>query len=472
MRLHPPKAFRDLSLRARLTLSAAIFVLAAVLVTGFLIGTVLERFVRGEVAGRLDLQIATLQAALLSPPPPPGEPRRGRRPPPTASLGRALAEVDGAPFDGPRGDWFWQVSIGDEIVARSRSLGNRTLVLDDDAPRLGGGPNRLEIGRGPDGEAIVLREEEVDLPGDREARIIAAAPRGAIDNPLRDVTLQVAATLTGLGALLVAAIFAQVRFGLKPLDALRAALARVRSGESERVEGRYPAELKPLQHELNALIEQDAANLRQSRLHVANLAHGLKTPLATLSAAAERLPDAEARARFLDLSALMDRRVRHHLRRARSAALGGPVRQRTDLARHAGDLAATLAKFDPRVAIEPRLAPGLFVAVDQEDLDEMLGNLLENACRHARACVVLETVQDGAQALLRIADDGKGLSESEIDAVLQPGRRLDETRPGHGFGLPITSEIAGLYGGRLTLGRAPEGGLEARLALPLSASSA
>ncbi|RIY00778.1 sensor histidine kinase [Aureimonas flava] len=478
MSLRPPRSLRDLSLRARLTLSAALFVLAAVLLTGLLIGTVLERFVRGEVAGRLDLQIAALQAALLSPPPPDAPPRegpgRGRRPPepPAPALARALAEVDGAPFDRPRGDWFWQVELEDRILARSRSLRGRALDLREDAPRLGGGPNRLLTGLGPDGEALVLREQEVDLPGGREARILAAAPRGTIDGPLRDVTLQVAATLTGLGALLVAAIFAQVRFGLKPLDALRTALARVRSGERETVEGRYPAELEPLQRELNALIEQDAANLRQSRLHVANLAHGLKTPLATLSAAAERLPEPETRARLLDLAALMDRRVRHHLRRARTAALGGPVRQRTDLARHGEDLAATLAKFDPRVRLETALAPGLFVAVDREDLDEMLGNLLDNACRHARARVVLETTQHGTQAVARIADDGPGLSETEIDAVVQPGRRLDETRPGHGFGLPITAEIAGLYGGSLALGRAPEGGLEARLALPLSAPAA
>ncbi|MBB3937466.1 sensor histidine kinase [Aureimonas phyllosphaerae] len=466
-----PRALRDLSLRARLTLSAALFVLAAIVVTGVLIGTVLERFVRGEVAGRLDLQIATLQTALLTPPPP-DEPRRGRRPPEPPSLARALAEVDGAPFDRPRGDWFWQVDVDGRMLARSRSLGGRDLVHEDDASSIGGGPDRLDLGCGPDGQAIVLREDEIALPGGREARILVAAPRGAIDNPLRDVTLQVAATLAGLGALLVAAIFAQVRFGLKPLDRLRTALVRVRSGERETVEGRYPAELEPLQRELNALIEQDAANLRQSRLHVANLAHGLKTPLATLSAAAERLPDPDARARFLDLSALMDRRVRHHLRRARSAALGGPVRQRTDLARHAEDLASTLRKFDPRVAIETRPAPGLFVAVDQEDLDEMLGNLLDNACRHASGRVVLETAQEGAQAVVRIADDGRGLSTDEIAAVLQPGRRLDETRPGHGFGLPITAEIAGLYGGRLALGRAPEGGLEVRLTLPLSAAGA
>ncbi|WP_182084235.1 HAMP domain-containing sensor histidine kinase [Aureimonas sp. ME7] len=462
---------RSLSLRARLTLSAALFVIAAVLVTGFLIATVLERFVRGEVATRLDLQITTLEGALLGPPPPPGRRDRGRGP----DRLEALAEAQTPPFDRARGGWYWQVSIEDRPIAASRTLAGRTLAIDedddDDAPGRGGGPMRLGQARGPDGEALVFRSREIRLPGGREAEIVATAPAHAIADPLRDVTLQIAGTLALLGALLVTAIFAQVRFGLAPLRRLTHALGLVRSGEREAVEGDYPVELAPLQRELNALIEQDAANLRQSRLHVANLAHGLKTPLASLSVAAERLSDDDARANFLDLTALMDRRVRHHLRRARTSALGGPVRQRTDLAVHAGDLAATLAKFDPRVAIETRLQPDLHLAVDGEDLDEMLGNLLDNACRHAKSTVLMETTRSGANATIRIADDGRGLTEPEIAAVLQPGRRLDETTPGHGFGLPITAEIAALYGGALTLGPAPEGGLEARLLLPLAAAS-
>lgn len=464
-RLALPRRLRDLSLRARLTLSAAVFVLAAIIVTGVLIGTVLERFVRGEVAGRLETQIATLRGALLAPPPPPDR-RRGR----DAAPARDLDDLAGPPFDRPRGGWYWQVEIEGEVAARSRSLRGERLQAeeaDDDSERRPPFARLREI-RGPDGEALVSREARIELPRGRVGRILATAPRAAIVDPLRDVTLQVAATLAGLGVLLVGAIFAQVRFGLAPLDRLRRALGAVRSGERETVEGSYPAELQPLAAELNALIAQDAATLRQSRLHVANLAHGLKTPLATLSATAETLGDAPTRAAMLDLTALMDRRVRHHLRRARASALGGPVRQRTDLRRHGEDIAAMLAKFDPRIAVDTRLPADLFVAVDREDLDELLGNLLENATRHARARVVLEARREGALALVRIADDGPGLRPAEIDAVLQPGRRLDETTPGHGFGLPITTEIAALYGGALTLGSAPEGGLEARLSLPLA----
>ncbi|MBB3997399.1 sensor histidine kinase [Aureimonas pseudogalii] len=484
----PPRPLRFRSLRSRLVLSAAVFVLAAIVVTGLVISTVLDRFVRGEVTGRLDLQVATIAGILAAPPPPPEarrawppaeaepEARRepGRRearerrrdaPPPIASL----ADLDGPPFDRRRSGWYWRVTRDGVVIASSRSLGGGELA-DVETPREEGPAHRLGSATGPGGEALVTRSALLALPGGA-VEIVASAPHAAIADPLRDATLTVAATLALLGAALIAAIVVQVRFGLAPLEHLRHALGAVRRGEAERIEGPQPTELAPLADELNALIEQDAATLRQARLHVANLAHGLKTPLATLSAAAERMPDEAARADLLALTGLMDRRIRHHLRRARSAALGGPTRQRSDLAAHAGDLAAMLAKFHAGagIAIETGLEPGLAVAVDPEDCDEMLGNLLDNACRHARSRVVLATGREGREAFAEVRDDGAGLTEGEIEAVLQPGRRLDETTAGHGFGLPITAEIVELYGGRLTLSRAAEGGLSARLTLPVPA---
>ncbi|WP_062210256.1 HAMP domain-containing sensor histidine kinase [Aureimonas sp. AU12] len=487
----PPPRLRFRSLRARLVLSAALFVLAAIVVTGLVIGTLLERFVRGEVTSRLDLQVATIAGVLAAPPLPPGarpmnERRRGGRfdeaetrgddrraprerrrdtPPWLAGLG----DLDGPPFDRRRSGWYWQVERDGTVLAASRSLSEGTLSAIEDPPEEGP-PHALGTATGPSGEPLVTRSASVPIRGG-EARVLVSAPRAAISDPLRDATLTVAGTLALLGAALVAAIVVQVRFGLLPIEHLRRSLASVRSGRTERIEGPQPAELAPLADELNALIEQDAATLRQARLHVANLAHGLKTPLATLSAAAERMPDAATRTELLGLTGLMDRRVRHHLRRARSAALGGPARQRTDLAAHAGDLAAMLAKFHggAGLAIATGLAPGLVVAVDPEDLDEMLGNLLDNACRHAKGRVVIETRREGREARAEIRDDGAGLSPAEIEAVLQPGRRLDETTAGHGFGLPITAEIVELYGGRLVLGRATEGGLSAVLTLPMPA---
>ncbi|WP_062215183.1 sensor histidine kinase, partial [Aureimonas sp. AU20] len=467
------------SLRARLVASAALFVLVAIPLTGLVLAHVMEGVVRAEVAGRLDLQLSALRSALDDGPPlrPPGPreetgPRedagpRGEEGPGGRAPGgrRAGLRLDWLgperpPFDRPDTGWYWRVTVDGREVAASRSLRREALDLpepDDEEP---GPPHRLASAQTGEGEALLVRSIRFERDG-REVRIDVTAPHAALTAPLRDAVLAVAGTLALLGVLLIVAILVQVRFGLHPLERLRASLAAVREGRRERIEGPQPAELRALVGELNALIAQDAAHLRQARLHVANLAHGLKTPLATLSAAAERISPPERRDEMQGLMELMDRRIRHHLRRARTAALGG-ARRHADVTRHAGDLAAMLEKFRDRdgVRIEARLPAGLVAAVDGEDLDEMLGNLLDNALRHARSLVVLEGALADREVLIRICDDGRGLSTDEIATVRQPGRRLDESQPGHGFGIPITAEIAELYGGRLDLGRAGEGGLE------------
>ncbi len=453
------------SLRARLVASAVLFVLVAIPLTGLVLAHVLEGIVRAEVATRLDLQLSTLRAALTQddPRPRPGRPSGDAKPGRDNSFDRFGPEPP--PFDRPGSGWYWRILVDGREMASSRSLGPRSLDMpdpeDEDGP-----PHRLRPAQDEDGQELLVRSLRFEREGEN-IRIDVTAPRGALSAPLRDAILAVALTLAGLGLLLIGAIVFQVRFGLLPLEHLRGALKAVREGRRERIEGPQPAELKPLVDELNALIAQDAAHLRQARLHVANLAHGLKTPLATLSAAAERLDAGERQAEMLGLLDLMDRRIRHHLRRARTAALGGTRRQ-ADVARHGRDLAAMLDKFreNEAVRIEARLPETLPAGVDGEDLDEMLGNLLDNARRHARSLVTFDAGSQGREVLIRIGDDGLGLSEAEIATVRQPGRRLDESQPGHGFGIPITAEIAELYGGRLEFGRAGEGGLEARLVLP------
>ncbi|KQT86164.1 HAMP domain-containing sensor histidine kinase [Aurantimonas sp. Leaf443] len=472
------------TLRARLLLAAAGLIVAAVILAGLVIAQVLSAFVERQVVGRLDLQIAAIAAALQDGDLEDREPRRdgrdrredrdgpreaGRRGHPGAPDLRLGRDVDGPPFDRRGSGWFWQVVAldGGEAPLTSRSLGRDRLDLDVFSGRARNGPDPVEA-RGPDGAALIARVAEARIDGDR-LRIVATAPRSALTDPLREAVLTVAGALALLGALLVAAMAVQVRYGLAPLGALAKDLKAVRDGRADAIPAEQPGELRPLVAELNALIEQDAANLRQARLHVANLAHGLKTPLATLSAAIERSPDLSDRAALLGLSQLMDRRIRHHLRRARAAALGGPLRHRTVLRPHVEDLAAALARLHAGrdLAIEAAIPSDLALSVEAEDLDEMLGNLLDNACRHARRQVRVTAARIDRQARIAVLDDGPGLTAEEIVAVLQPGRRLDESAPGHGFGLPIAAELAELYGGTLTLEGRSEGGLAALLVLPL-----
>lgn len=471
---------RPRSLRARLVVSATAFILIAIVVVGLVLGNVLDRVVRGEIANRLDLQISTLQAELLAARS--GNELRDRV---DGSYGdddavRGLFEggrLNGPPFDRKRSGWYWQVDDDDgDILATSRSLDDERLdILDMERGRQRGGrptPHRFEEIEGPGGQRLLMRRADLEVGG-RDYRVAATAPVGALYGPLRSATTTVGLVLLLLGASLIAAILLQVRFGLAPMEVLRRQLVAIRNGDAVRIEGPQPGELVPLVGELNALIEQDAVNLRQARLHVANLAHGLKTPLASLSAMVERQSPAPGQREILDLTGLMDRRIRHHLRRAQTAALGGSVRRRSDLAAHVADLADMLRKFHSGSPITLRVKgpDELDVAVDGEDLDEMLGNLVDNALRHARTEVTIAFGRSERDVYVRIVDDGPGLSDADMAIVRQAGRRLDQTEPGHGFGLSITIEIAELYGGRLELRRAPQGGLEACLWLPAKAEA-
>ena len=435
------------SLQRRLFLGALVFVTLALVVAGLAIGLVLYRFARGQIDARLDGELFAISADL----------KPGQRGP------ILTATHDGPPFDRPLSGWYWQVRSG-ETVLRSPSLGDADLALPRGADRDEGRPVPAD-GLGPRGEGLILRV--LILPGSRDARdavLVAAAPSAALHGPLREAGKTLALALGLLGACLLAGIAVQVRLGLRPLQILRDDLAAVREGTRARVPEEQPQEIRPLVTELNLLLDQNAANLERARAHVANLAHGLKTPLATLAMAAERGADPG----FAPLVAAMDRQVRHHLRRARAAALGGPSRVRADLAAQAGDLATALGRLHAErgIAIATEVADGTSVACDAQDLDEMLGNLIDNACRWARTRVRVRAQRSGGLIEIRVEDDGPGLTGEQAAHVLQRGRRLDESVPGDGFGLPITLELAELYGGDLRLERSDLGGLRARLRLP------
>jgi signal transduction histidine kinase len=274
-------------------------------------------------------------------------------------------------------------------------------------------------------------------------------------------------SLLVLGLALVLAIVFQVRIGLRPLDGLRRAVAEVRAGRHERLPSDQPLEVRPLVSELNALLKQNTVNLGRARAHVANLAHGLKTPLATLSVALSAKGGGNRD--LTNLVEVMERRIRHHLGRARAAALGGPVRAQTPIAPALAALGAVLDKVhaERAVAFTIDVPTDLSVACEPQDFDEIAGNLLDNAFKWARHAVAVVATADGGSVVLAIDDDGPGLAAEQIPQVLQPGQRLDENAPGFGFGLSITRELVELYGGSLVLGPAPLSGLRVTLRLPM-----
>jgi signal transduction histidine kinase len=269
---------------------------------------------------------------------------------------------------------------------------------------------------------------------------------------------------------LLAAGLTQVRTGMSPLGYLRTRLAAVRHGRDRRVEGSYPTEVQPLVDDLNALLDDREKSVARAQAKAGDLAHGLKTPLAVLSQEAERAAAAGHAALATAISQQVERMRRqmdYHLAHARTAGSGASLGARCSVAVSVEGLARTLLRLhaDRGLVIDVDVSPEHSVRCQREDLDEMLGNLLDNACKWAKARVtVASSLQDGA-VVVAVDDDGPGLDPSLRDAVLQRGVRADEASPGSGFGLAIVRELAEFYGGKISVGSSPGGGLRATLQL-------
>ena len=282
------------------------------------------------------------------------------------------------------------------------------------------------------------------------------------------------------GALSVAAIgllvagLTQVRTGLAPFEQLRSRLAAVRQGQSRRVEGSYPSEVQPLVDDLNALLEDRERSVGRAQAKAGDLAHGLKTPLAVLAQEAERARAGEGGELATTVAQQVDRmrrQVDYHLAHARAAASGARLGARCSVAESAEGLVRTLQRLHAErgLLIETEIPGELTAQVEREDLDEMLGNLLDNACTWARSRVRLSaSVAAAGQSgvLIRVDDDGPGLDPSLQETVLQRGVRADEASAGSGLGLAIVRDLAELYGGAVALDRSPDGGVRAQLRLP------
>lgn len=431
---------RNPSLARRLWLAAIVFVLAALTVAGVVIDRALDRFTVFQIDQRLDAQILALASAI--------------------SVGedggmRLRRDLDLPPYDRALSGWYWQVSSGAETEPlRSRSLGGA--VLDTRGGAVG-----------PRGEPLHLRRRIIRLASaSTPFELVAAAPREELSAPVRTARRALMITLGLLAVALLAAATAQVFLVLSPLRRLSRALAEVRAGRARSIPERQPAEVAGLVTELNALLAQNADQAERARAHIGNLAHGLKTPLATLAAELRPGHDIDREA-LREQVEQMDRRIAHHLRRARSAALLGGRNARTRLAPQIDDLVLALSRIHSERALrfDVVVPAEIDLACDAHDVDEMCGNLLDNACKWASCTVSVTAERRQHKVVVTVSDDGPGFSAGQAEIALSRGGRLDEVTPGTGFGLPITREIAALYGGDLVLIQL-EPGLRAVLTLP------
>jgi len=272
------------------------------------------------------------------------------------------------------------------------------------------------------------------------------------------------------GLVLLAAGLVGLRQGLTPFRRLRGRLTAVRAGEDRRVEGVYPTEVQPLIDDLNALLEDREKAVKRALASAGDLAHGLKTPLALLGQVADRA-GAEGQPELAESISQqverMSRQINYHLARARAAA-SGTAGARCQVAACADALVRTLLKLyaGRTLEISSTMTMDFYARVQREDLEEMLGNLLDNAYKWANSRIVLEANRNDAMLALTVDDDGPGLAPDLRTIVLERGVRIDEASPGSGLGLAIVRDLAELYGGSVFLEDSPCGGLRVRLSLP------
>jgi len=437
------------SLAFRLVAGAGLWIAAALAASGFQLSSMFEDSVERGFEARLEVYLDDLIAVSRA-----GEAGR-------LELARGLGEPR---FTRPNSGWYWQISSPEGPLLRSRSLWDMTLEAHASAD----GTVRTSQLTGPDGRRLRVSERTVTLPGyARSLDYMVAAEDSEISRDIARFNKVLIWSLASLGLGLIAAVLIQVRFGLIPLRRMRAALADIRAGRAETLSGVFPAEVQPLADELNGLLEHNAEVVERARTHVGNLAHALKTPLAVLGneAARETGPLALSVARQ---TTAMRRQVDRTLARARAAAMVGVLGARTPVLPVVEDLRRTLERIhaERRIAIAILGGPDAAFRGERHDLEEMLGNLMDNGCKWARQRVRVTIAQSGQHLVVTVEDDGPGLSAEECEQLFQRGRRLDEAVPGSGLGLAIVRDIVELYDGSVALGKAALGGLQATLTLP------
>ena len=449
------------SLALRLFLSATVWTVLILLVTGFALSGLYRNSVERGFDRRLGVYLKTLIADLASPDIP------------IEKTGQMLGEPL---FELPLSGWYWQVTRLDRTkpeVTSSRSLWDRALPhLEPQAVPEPDGARKAYV-QGPEDQRVRLVERDVDLGDDGRFLVAVGGDASELDDEIAAFNWAIATTFMVLAAVLLLTTLFQVRFGLAPLSRISRGLAAIRSGKAEKLEGSFPVEIEPLARETNALLESNREIVERARTHVGNLAHALKTPLSVMINEATARGEDPLAGKVREQIGIMRDQVTRHLERARIAARVAVVGTITDVVPVVQAVARTVEKtqHDKELAIHLDIQGEPRFRGEKQDLEEMVGNLVDNAGKWANSRVSIEVLLEqpelGRHAVrIVVDDDGPGLTPTQREQVARRGQRLDESKPGSGLGLSIVVEVARLYGGALNLGTAPIGGLRAELVLP------
>jgi signal transduction histidine kinase len=450
------------SLAARLVTVAAVWSAIALALAGIFLVSFYQRASERAFDAQLEIHLNALLSEMLD----------------ISADGSAEADLtvtnpgyQGDPrFSLPLSGWYWTVRRADSpsILFASPSLVGDPL----NTPAMGDNEASVGFIAGPTGDEIRVLQQRISI-GETDYVIAVGAATAGFWAGIAEFARMAALTLCIVGLGLTLAIFLQVRIGLRPLSRLRASLQAVRQGDAERIDEALPREIAPLAVELNALIVSNREIVERARTHVGNLAHGLKTPLSVIANEA-RASGGPLADKVSEQAAIMSTQIQHHLERARMAAqhrvIGVSCETEPVLAR----LIRAMGKIyrDKGVEIGFHQDGELRFRGESQDLEEMCGNLIDNACKWAASRVRVTVAPENDPATRRdmlsvtVEDDGPGLTPEQRSEAVKRGRRLDETVPGTGLGLSIVADLAALYGGSFALETSAMGGLRARLVLP------
>ena len=435
------------SLRLRLLIAGAVSILIALGLAAFGLTVLFERHVERRVDAELTVYLNQLVANLALEPSgdltvdrPPADPR----------------------FEEPLSGLYWQIDIASGgKTLRSRSLWDSALTL----PPERGVDDTLHHYRvsGPGGEELYLLQKSIELPprlNSARIRVAVAWKAEQIQKSVRDFASELIPFLILIGLLLIAASWAQVSVGLRPLAAVRRKLGAIRSGHARRLESGFPAEVQPLAEEIDGLLDAREKAVERAKARAADLAHGLKTPLQVLNGEVERLKSKGETEIAADISTLADAMRRHMDRALARARLAYASRNASADVKSVVDRVVRVVertRQGEKLDWEIDVAEGLAAPIEAEDLGEALGNLVENSVRHARARIAISAGLEAKQVFIAVTDDGPGIAEEHRSTVVARGQRLDTQSEGAGLGLAIVSDIVEAWGGRLILDDANPG---------------
>ncbi|MGH6770099.1 MAG: sensor histidine kinase [Xanthobacteraceae bacterium] len=452
------------SLALRLFFSASTWIVVILVITGIVLSGVYRAAVERAFDRRLGVYLRALVADVATP----DEASEGF----PQSVGEPLFEL-------PLSGWYWQVTRLDTArpeVRSSRSLWDASLThLEETAATSTPGGARQGYIDGPEDQYLRAIERSIDLGDEGRFVVTVAGDAAEIEEEMRAFNRALIATFAVLAIVLLLTTTFQVRFGLAPLNRISQGLAAIRSGSAERLDESFPVEVAPLARETNALIDANREIVNRARTHVGNLAHALKTPITVMMNEATAHGEEPLASKVREQTAIMRDQITRHLERARLAARVGVIGTIVEVWPVVNALARTMEKLyhDRGIAISVDAPQQARFRGEQQDLEEMVGNLVDNAFKWAQSRVAIQAFPEypdpGIERIfvhIVVDDDGPGLSPSEREQVARRGWRLDESKPGSGLGLSIVIELATLYGGRLVLATAPTGGLRAELVLP------